>query len=81
MSEGLSKRLRGGNSLASYWSGDIDRVMVEAANHIDALEAMVEQAFRDGLAYASNVEITDPDLAWQTSSIRQALSTIRDGQS
>lgn len=39
----------------------------------DKLKGMVEQAFRDGLTYATNCIVTDPDEAWRTSRARQAL--------
>jgi len=42
----------------------------------DKLLALVEQAFRDGLTYASNVVITDPDEAWRTSRARSALADM-----
>jgi hypothetical protein len=35
--------------------------------------ALVERAFRDGLAYGGNVENSDPDLAWSHSRIRADL--------
>lgn len=35
---------------------------------------MVEQAFRDGLVYATSIVVTDPDEAWRTSRGRAALS-------
>lgn len=37
------------------------------------LGALVERAFRDGLTYATNVVVTDPDAAWQFSRARAAL--------
>jgi hypothetical protein len=33
-------------------------------------EALVKQAFMDGLAYATNVEVTDTEEAWRTSRVR-----------
>lgn len=42
----------------------------------DKLAALVEQAFRDGLIYASNVVVNDPDLAWQHSRAREALEQV-----
>lgn len=45
----------------------------DAATRIQELEHLVEQAFRDGLAYAANVESPDPDLAWQHSRARALL--------
>jgi len=44
-----------------------NEIKAEAAAAITALEAEVEQAFRDGLAYATNCVVTDPDEAWRTS--------------
>jgi len=36
-------------------------------------EDLVERAFRDGLAYGTNVISADPDVAWEHSSIRAAI--------
>lgn len=36
-------------------------------------EDLVERAFRDGLAYGTNVSSADPDVAWEHSSIRAAI--------
>ena len=36
-------------------------------------EALVERAFRDGVAYATNVNVRDADLAWEQSQVRAAL--------
>jgi hypothetical protein len=36
--------------------------------------AAVEQAFRDGVAFATMVNVKDPDLAWEQSRARAALS-------
>lgn len=47
----------------------------EAAAAITALEAAVEQAFRDGLTYATNCVVTDPDEAWRTSRARAAIES------
>lgn len=61
-----------------YRPGDTDVIdalaALEAAEQrVQKLEALVEQAFRDGLAYGSNVASADPDLAWQQSRVRAAL--------
>lgn len=37
--------------------------------------SLVEQAFRDGVAYGTICEVTDVDLAWETSAIRAACQT------
>lgn len=42
----------------------------EAAGWAMMPAGLVEQAFRDGLAYGNNVEDADPDLAWQQSRVR-----------
>lgn len=36
---------------------------------------LVEQAFRDGLAYGSNTENADPDIAWGHSRARSTLNS------
>jgi hypothetical protein len=41
---------------------------------IAEIEALVERAFRDGIAYASNVSVKDADLAWEQSQVRAALA-------
>lgn len=46
------------------------------AEDIERLTALVEQAFRDGLAYATNVTLSRPeeyDIAWQQSRIRALI--------
>lgn len=52
---------------------DTASVIDEAAARITEIEKAVEQAFRDGLAYGSNVENADPDIAWGHSRARAAL--------
>lgn len=44
-----------------------------AAIEATGMAALVEQAFRDGLAFASNVLVHDPDEAWRTSRVRASL--------
>jgi hypothetical protein len=48
---------------------------MEAA--LSAIEPIIAQAFRDGLAYGNNVAQADPDLAWQQSRIRVDLESGR----
>lgn len=56
------------------WETFVPIARAEAAEaQRDKLKGMVEQAFRDGLAYATNVVVTDADEAWRTSRARQAL--------
>lgn len=40
---------------------------------ISELSPLIEQAFRDGVAYGTNVQSADVDLAWEHSSIRAAI--------
>lgn len=54
-------------------------VEVAADARCKRLEAQVEQAFRDGLAYATNVVVTDADEAWRTSRARLALQENTNG--
>jgi len=63
-----------------HWSaqGEADeasKACSEAATEIERHPAAVEQAFRDGLTYATNCVVTDPDEAWRTSRARRALHT------
>ena len=44
-----------------------------ARDAIAELSPLIEQAFRDGVAYGTNVQSADVDLAWEHSSIRAAL--------
>lgn len=44
-----------------------------AAIAASGLAMLVERAFRDGLAFATNVVVHDPDEAWRTSRIRASL--------
>jgi hypothetical protein len=48
--------------------------LAHSDSRVEAAEALVEQAFRDGLAYGTNVENADPDLAWQQSRARSSLN-------
>lgn len=48
----------------------------EAAGWVMVPVALVEHAFRDGLAYGNNVEDADPDLAWQQSRVRAMIEAI-----
>jgi len=47
-------------------------VLARAA--IEAIEPVVEQAFKDGMVYGNNVKDADPELAWQQSRVRASLS-------
>ncbi len=40
------------------------------AVRISLLERGIEQAFRDGISYATNVDVKDVELAWNTSRAR-----------
>ena len=40
---------------------------------------LVEQAFRDGIAYATNVKVDSVDLAWEQSKVKAQLADIRGG--
>ena len=60
----------------AYYEGTIawvDEERKEARDRIEALERLVERAFRDGIAYAGNVVVTDVDLAWEQSRVRAEL--------
>lgn len=46
--------------------------MTDQPKTTDDLISIAERAFKDGLAYATICEVTDPDEAWRTSNIRQA---------
>ena len=48
--------------------------LVAAEALVQSMREAVEQAFRDGIAYASMVKVTDVDLAWEQSRARAALS-------
>lgn len=48
--------------------------LAEWKDRAEKAEALVERAFRDGIAYASNVNVTDVDLAWEQSQVRAALN-------
>ena len=70
----VEERLR---EMASWVDEDEDEATcLEAADAIERLTALVEQAFRDGLSYASNVEVSDPDLAWEHSRVRAILAAL-----
>lgn len=61
---------------AEHWRNLFDRAeaLAQAAEvERDRLAALVEQAFRDGIAYATNTVVTDVDLAWAQSRAREAL--------
>lgn len=50
--------------------------LIEALARAENAEALVERAFREGLAYATHVHIrnkTNEDVAWETSEARAAL--------
>lgn len=42
----------------------------------EKLKKLVERAYRDGLAYASNITVVDPDDAWRTSRVRSDMSRV-----
>lgn len=44
-------------------------------NHAPETNDQVKQAFLDGLAYATNCEVTDPEEAWRTSSARAHIAS------
>jgi hypothetical protein len=56
----------------------VARVMLdkfsEALARAEKAEALVERAFRDGVAYATNVNVKDVCLAWEQSQVRAALA-------
>lgn len=65
-----------GGILCRWW-GDTEPEGVSLLNNIrpapiEITEA-AERAFKDGLAYGSNVRNADPDIAWGNSAIRAAL--------
>lgn len=45
----------------------------QAAGSVMVPVGLVEQAFRDGLAYGNNVEGADSDVAWQQSRVRAMI--------
>jgi len=47
-------------------------VLARAA--IEAIEPVVEHAFKDGMVYGNNVKDADPELAWQQSRVRASIS-------
>ncbi|MEO9231539.1 MAG: hypothetical protein ABI216_21675 [Devosia sp.] len=50
------------------------------AAKLKSAEELVERAFRDGLQYATNVELRDPqefNVAWKSSRIRTVLASIQ----
>ena len=57
---------------------DIDwKVRAETAEAaLAALRGQIEQAFRDGLTYATNCVGTDPDEAWRTSQARARSNPV-----
>lgn len=66
--------------LAASKARSTTEVEVTAEARCKRLEAQVEQAFRDGLAYATNVVVTDADEAWRTSRARLALQENTNGR-
>ena len=57
---------------------DIPEDVHEQAAEIKRLRAFVEQAFRDGFALATLIDI-DPDRAWQQSKARASLKEQEEG--
>lgn len=55
----------------------LSKDMAEAALSAIEQAGLIEQAFKDGLAYGTNVEAADPDLAWQQSRINAMLQSGR----
>lgn len=47
--------------------------LTDARAAIEIIQPLVERAFRDGIAYASNCTVTDIDEAWRTSSVRAEM--------
>lgn len=39
----------------------------------ETIHKLIERAFLDGIAYATNVEVTDPALAWNTFRARHGM--------
>lgn len=54
---------------------DIPEDVREQAAEIKRLRALVEQAFRDGFALATLIDIT-PDYAWQQSKVRPSREAL-----
>ncbi len=57
-----------------HYRMEADPLCLEAATLIETqaarirlLERGIEQAFRDGISYATNVDVKDVELAWSTS--------------
>ena len=50
-----------------------------SASTIASLTEQVEQAFRDGITYGTNVHNADPNIAWQHSRARASLSNTSEG--
>lgn len=54
--------------------GSIYTTMLSASPSPYGVEELVERAFKDGLAYGSNVECADPETAWMQSRVRASLT-------
>ena len=59
------------------WCHKLEPIRQQAEAALSAIEPTIEQAFKDGLAYGTNVADADPDMAWQQSRIRAELESGR----
>jgi hypothetical protein len=62
--------LTSGDMLGSRTGAKFAAALSASQAEVERLKALVEQAFRDGLTYATNVTVVDQDEAWRTSRIR-----------
>lgn len=60
----------------SMRTGEQYRAMLTASPSPYGVEELVERAFKDGLAYGSNVEGADPETAWMQSRVRASLGRL-----
>lgn len=57
----------------------MDRYRFLARAAIEAIEPLVEQAFKDGVAIGSLYDIPDPDAMWMASKARSSLKEQEEG--
>lgn len=68
----VARAMRASKAWPAVFDAGSAEVLARAA--IEAIEPVVEQAFKDGMVYGNNVKDADPELAWQQSRVRASLS-------
>lgn len=54
-------------------------LVVVAEDEVARLSTLVDQAFRDGVIYGTNIADADPNIAWEYSRARASLSNTSEG--